>query len=225
MGNAVTEPEILAVLAAGPMRMCDFAPSDSSARRPVRRLLNDLLAAGTIREIRINSGLNYALAEWEPRGEWLAQYVLQRCHVSADGCHEWRGGTSHGRPIVKLDGKSLDARRTAWTASGRRLSVNDSLAAGCGCDLCINPGHQTRTTRQQWSSGPKSPAFRKKMQDSTRAKGKLSWEKVRAIRASSARDAEEALRYGVSRQAVSSVRAWRTWVEVGAFDQLIRQAA
>lgn len=60
----------------------------------------------------------------------------------ANGCWEWQGAASRGRPIVTDQGRTRNARRVAWVTANRRpLRPGKIVTSTCGNTLCLRPDH------------------------------------------------------------------------------------
>ena len=132
---------------------------------------------------------------------WLeTQYDLNE-----NGCWVWRGSKdTFGYGRVMWKGKLRLAHHLYWLLSGRTLSEGLEMCHGPGCSKeCYNPEHLRPDTR--------SANTLDKHRDGTFTIAKLTQEQVRAIREDTRAQREIAQEYGVTRQAISSIKTGRCW--------------
>ena len=124
-----------------------------------------------------------------------------RRYSVVDGCWLWDGCTDdlgYGRMYHPEKKRSYLAHRYMFERHHRRPAA-DTLDHTCRTPGCINPAHLVETTRQE--------------NVRIGARAKLTHEAARAIRESSDRAVDLAVRFGVSRSTISNVRAGRVWAE------------
>lgn len=70
----------------------------------------------------------------------------EKINPQPNGCWLWtgalvsrRGGPGHG--VMMHHGKSLTARRAAWSLAGRAIHRDQELHPVCGVTHCVNPSH------------------------------------------------------------------------------------
>lgn len=136
-------------------------------------------------------------------------------------CWLWRGAKGHGKdPRWSIGGKVFQARRVVFELAHEIAPGKRQVGVNCGNPVCVHPDHIVARTRSQAAlNGTKSAAGIANMAAAARArKNKLSMEAAREIRASDEKSAELALKFGVSREMVCSIRRGQSWVEsLGVF--------
>lgn len=144
--------------------------------------------------------------------------LLDRTEELAD-CLLWTGATSkQGYPIYKPFKKSCAlVRRTMFELHGGVLEPRVPIVTTCEEKLCINPLHLKKSTTQAVSAAAakrgafSSRARAAKISASKRKAGKLTLEKVRAIRSSTEPGPKLAALYGVDRSLITGIKAGTRW--------------
>lgn len=132
------------------------------------------------------------------------------------GCWLWCGvldTNGYGRIYI---GKAMfSAHRLAVELSGRTIAPGQFVCHRCDNPSCVNPDHL-------FVGSPRDnlmDAIRKGRKKTPRLCGEanpktyLTWDKVRAIRASSETHVEIGRRMGISPATIQGIRAGRTWKE------------
>lgn len=120
--------------------------------------------------------------------------------VNDAGCWVWLGAKNlKGYGLVQRDGRGLSAHR--WYYERRFGAVPDGLELDhlCRNESCVNPDHLEAVTAATNSQRRRS--------------SKLTWNDVRAIRASGFGCAEVARRWGICESNASMVLRGETWKE------------
>lgn len=138
-----------------------------------------------------------------------------------DGCWLWTGGqTSKGAAGgpkyggFAYPGGTL-AHRYSWElANGQPVPKGLAVCHHCDNPLCVRPEHLYVGTQQRnMRDAVRRGRIRRKGVENGNAK--LTWEKVRAIRASAKSDIEEALAHGVCVMSIYKIRRGLSWREEG----------
>jgi len=146
--------------------------------------------------------------------------LRERCRDDGE-CWEWRGAmvpAGIGHPSVMHEGKSWLVRRLVLVLHGHELTTRVKVVPVCGNARCINPDHLARHTHRhvmrqaaaqgKQSSRARSAAIARSWRE---RRAKLTWEDVRAIRASDATGVRLAAQHGVSEATISAIRLHRIW--------------
>lgn len=143
------------------------------------------------------------------------EHVRQRCHITEEGCWLFRGAlNASGHPAFK----GGSGRRQVWQAAKGSLQRNLLVTPKCLNPSCLCPDHLVLTTKSVVSTKANQSIAIRSMKAMTsaryaRSKGKLTMEKARAIRASSATCKELGEEYGVHFSLISAVRVGKVWRE------------
>jgi hypothetical protein len=138
-----------------------------------------------------------------------------RGRVIEDGdCLIWTGSLSCSAGHPKY--KDRPVRRMVWQAKHGELTPKQLVTTTCGNPKCLE--HLALTNKSQiakkTNADPRVKAIKAlKSAAIGRARGKLSMEKVRHIRASNQPNQELASLYGVTHGLISKVRTGKAWVE------------
>lgn len=66
-----------------------------------------------------------------------------------DDCWLWRGGSSKGRPIARVEGRNRNAARVLWTlTTGEPLTMSIVLMRQCETTMCVRPDHYRKSLRE-----------------------------------------------------------------------------
>lgn len=163
------------------------------------------------------------------------------CHDCGD-CLLWKlGVNSQGLPCARIDGKRMTVRRYVYEhIYGRSLRNGACVSTRCGNARCLAKNHLLRRTRsqlikQQYLDGMRNTPgeyLRRLRASIERGPAKINMEIARQIRAEQGSQLSIALKYGISRPAVSQIKRGLTWRETTAnasifafADQAAREAA
>lgn len=223
---------ILKMITAGPVRYKAIVPAwDKPKRAKLRKIFDDLLADGAIKQVYIDRFPYYVLGDWAPTdGELLAD-IEGRCRPTVDGCLLWSEyvdevvGPIHNGSMSR---PKKSVRRIVWEMhSGGTLNFRDVIKPECGNAACIAFAHLRKTTRAEPLAGrPKAPGHAMRIALAAQAGAKkMDWDKVHAIRASTEKAAVLAMRYDVSKQNITAIRRGDIWKErdTGLFSGLINE--
>jgi hypothetical protein len=154
-----------------------------------------------------------------PRPAWLR--VLDRTEITEDSCWLWQGALNSGYGIVQL-GRGRGTARVHRVIYARFIAplpvpppAGPDIRHLCHVRNCVNPAHLTLGTRAE-NMGDARRASRRLgprqgLLGEANPHSKLTIADVLAIRADSRILREVAADYGVSLQAVWSIRKGRTW--------------
>jgi hypothetical protein len=141
-------------------------------------------------------------------------------HDGADACLLWTGSMARGNePRMRVNGVQVSVRRELYrVVHGRRAPRNLLVSArhdGQPCDgRCVHPDHVVARTHSVAHTGARMPpGHRLNSAQAKQATSKLSWDVVRAIRASTDTNVAWADRVGCSKQNISMIRAHKCWVD------------
>lgn len=211
---------VLAKIQQGPIRYADLAGSHSYAiRKRLRPLIDRLEAEGLIRKLYIDRFPYYVTAEWELTDEQRLEIIKGRCKP-VDGCMVWAGFVDPKRgPMVRFGDESpMPTRRAVWQIKRGALGYQQTVRMQPVCEpACVEYSHMKLGRREDPITGRNiSMLARQRIAEAhQRTRGKLDWEKVRAIRASTESDAVMAEQFGVSKATIGQVRRGETWKEFG----------
>lgn len=160
-------------------------------------------------------------------------YILSRCVEEGD-CLMWTGHVSKDRlPIITENRAKKSARRKLYEAiKGAELPKNKIVRMKCGNHLCMNPDHlQVLTIAQARKADGKAgrystPIMQITRTRSSRARGKLTLEQAREIRASSLSLRKLSEIYGVDKSNIAHIKNGKAWADhenpfIGMFSQLV----
>lgn len=147
-------------------------------------------------------------------------YFMQRVEVTAT-CWLWMGSryTQYGKPTygqTMFRGERTGAHRVAFMLWKGDIPEGLDILHSCDVKACVNPGHLRVGTHQEniREAFAKLPAGHFGGERNGRAR--LTWEKVRAMRADHTRGASQSslsAKYGVSQSAVSQIVRGVKWPE------------
>lgn len=230
-----TREFVLATITAGPVRFSALAGSKARpVRMSLRVIVDALTAEGLIRQVYIDRFPYYVASDWELSDEERVKIIYGRCKP-VHGCMVWTGYVDPRRgPVARIgkDEPPISARRMVWQSKRKALDYQQTVRMRDDCEAnCIEYSHMRLGRREDAAKGrTQSLPTRQRMAEVfQRNRAKLDWDKVRAIRASTEKEAVLALRYGVSKPTIGQVRRGETWHEYrqGMFTGLItgRRAA
>lgn len=160
-------------------------------------------------------------------------YLLSICVEEGD-CLIWRGHVSEDKlPIVSEKRVKKSARRKLYEAiKGVELTRRQLVRTTCGDHLCMNPEHLkvmdvAKVRKEDAKRGSYStPTMNAARVRTSRARGKLTIEQVREIRASTLTLVKLAAIYGVDKSVVGRIRRNEAWIDeaspfAGMFTQLV----
>lgn len=142
--------------------------------------------------------------------------------VEEGECWLWQAGKSHGTPALRHDGKSIQVRRYILEVlQGQPVPKRLLVSSRCENIDCVNPDHihmftrsglQAHTAkRTQYAANPMRNI---RLARAKQAASKLTWERVREIRAMDGTDREIARELGLNFSLVNCIRKHKTWREV-----------
>lgn len=146
--------------------------------------------------------------------------LVERDSITRDGCWIWRGGTKgNGYGSFVLNGRTVPAHRAAYILFNREEPGPLDVCHQCDNRACVNPDHLFLGTRLEnmrdcMRKGRTARGRRlgeRRGENGTAAK--LTWNEVRAIRASAAPSKELARKYGVTSDNINRIRRNDTWKE------------
>lgn len=147
----------------------------------------------------------YCALLWHGISAKHAAAIRRRLRLRPDGCIEWLGAHTGGRPVwsktVAKKGLHFKLHRLIYCAVNKvALGSDDILQPRCGFLGCCNPGHAFVEDRAV-------------MHSKNNLSKNLDWDRVRRIRSGELSDAEYARWFGMSRSTVRRVRLHQTWRE------------
>lgn len=135
-----------------------------------------------------------------------------------DKCWNWTGSLlrSNGRGRVRVRRKTLGASRVSWELHYGPIPEGMQVLHKCDNKLCVNPNHlelgtQSKNMQDCSKRGRLSPPPVLKGEDNYAAK--LTWEKVREIRASNLSGEKLAPLYGVCEMTIYNIKHNKSWKE------------
>lgn len=159
------------------------------------------------------------------REAWLAG-IKGLIHPVGD-CMEWEGPYRGTTPIIYCpesyawpgNTKGQHSARTVLysLSAGKRIKHGEIIRPRCWNERCVNEDHfgflnrKTQVQEQSRRGELSTVKRRTSLILAGRAKSPLDQQKVDAIRLSDETDAVEAEKYGVSREAVRSIRCGDSW--------------
>lgn len=130
-----------------------------------------------------------------------------------DQCWLWQGHrNAKGYGRIRLARKLWLTHRIAAAIKCNGLAAGDIVCHSCDTPSCCNPAHLTIGSLQDNSRDKVSKGRQWRPIGEKNVKAKLSWSKVREIRASNDCCVVLAERYGVHESTINDVRGHRTWV-------------
>ena len=220
---------VLEKIKQGPIKYAELAGSTSdAARKKLRPIIDRLTESGDIRKIYIDSFPYYVAADWDLTDDDRLQWIKNRCKP-VDGCMVWTGYVDPRRgPVVRFGDESpIPARRVVWQIKRGPLGFQQTVRVRPGCDdACVEYAHMVLGRREDSAKGRNITVLQRSRIASAQQvrSGKLDWDKVREIRASSDSDQEAATRHGVSKATIGQIRRGDTWREFGGMFTSLMQA-
>lgn len=216
----------------GPVKLLELAhgSKNHAVRKRLMRHIDSLVADGAIKRVWIQGFPHYVKALHETTDEDRVRMLLENCR-QAYGCMAWASFVDPQRgPLGRVDGpKVLNVRRYIWSVKRGELSPNQIIRMRPECEHgCIEYTHMRVGRRNEHAVGNAlTLTHRLAISASKQAQvGKLDWDKVRAIRASTESRKDLAARYGISTSMIGQVLRNEVWVEsAGMFTGLLRMAA
>ncbi|WP_406626122.1 hypothetical protein [Acidovorax sp. SDU_ACID1] len=222
---------VLARVRLGPVKLAELAQGSENhlVRKRLMRHVEKLLAEGVVKKRWMNGYPHYLLADAEPTVDQHVQTLLDNCKP-IDGCMVWADHIDPQRgPIGRVDGKVVSVRRFIWRSKRGEIGRDQIVRMQDTCEHgCCEYAHMTLGARGEAQRGRVlQPSLVLRITEAVRrAKGKLDWAAVRAIRASDEPQHVLASRYRVSPSLIGQVRRHEVWKEPGGmFTGLIRRAA
>ena len=227
----IAQEEILGLITAGPVRYKDIVPVwDKPGRAKLRRIFDDLLASGAIKQVYIDRFPHYVLTTWTRTDDEVMAALEGRARRTLDGCLLWTEYIDElVGPITSMDTKNgrQTVWRVMWNIKHGKLGYRDTIKTKCDNSACIEWTHLRKTTRAEVLKGrAKTPMHAMRIARAAQANAKkLDWDKVRAIRASDENADVWAERLGVSKPLITAVRRNEVWKErdTGLFSGLINE--
>lgn len=137
-----------------------------------------------------------------------------------DDCWEWNGANKqNGYGHFYLDGRGIPAHRAAYFLFNGSIPAGMDVCHACDNRKCINPSHLWLGTRAEnlRDAVTKGRMVIPNLRGSSNGNSKLSWDKVRAIRArKSAGESQRELawHFHVSESLVSQIVKEKIWKEL-----------
>jgi hypothetical protein len=150
------------------------------------------------------------------RRDSMAELLRDGARINAEtGCHEWVGTIkTNGYGSLMFQGKMMLAHRASFEHFKGPLVAGLNVNHKCDNRPCINPDHLYQGTQEQNIAD----MIERKRIDRRGEKGhairKLSEIDVRLILSSDESNVALAATYGVSRDAIYSIRTGRTWSHI-----------
>lgn len=136
--------------------------------------------------------------------------------VKSDGCWTWTSatwGSGYGFFWTGGERRNEYAHRFSWElANGQRVPARMVIMHSCDNKLCVNPAHLFLGTHQD-NANDKVSKKRHPTGENNKGGGKLTWDKVREIRASALGCHRAAKEFGVSSTTIKSIRRGKIWRE------------
>lgn len=223
---------ILARVRQGPVKLLELAQGSKnySVRKRLMRHIDALVEEGAIKKLWMQGFPHYVTTRHETTDDDRVRMLLENCRP-IDGCMAWASYVDPQRgPIGRVDGpKPLNVRRFIWGVKRGALSPHEIIRMRPECEHgCVEYTHMRVGRRNEHALGAAlTLTHRMAISAGKQAQvGKLDWDKVRAIRASTETRKALAERYGVSKSLVGQVQRNEVWVEgAGLFTGLMRRAA
>lgn len=145
--------------------------------------------------------------------------------LKTDNCWLWQGSVNNkGYGMFAVEtGVSCSAHRFSYRLAHPYTSIgrNKKLCVMHSCDTrrCVNPNHLRVGTRKQNTADMVRKGRAPKKGGKAHGNAKLTWQIVRGIRAhykggwGAIRELRD--RYGVSKEAIKDILAYRSWKEKG----------
>lgn len=132
----------------------------------------------------------------------------------ADECWPWKAQRRNGYGVFSYKGKNQPATRMAYYLSKGMFVTNRFLCHNCDNPACCNPAHLFIGTHSD-NMADKARKGRQ-YRGERHHLSKLTDEKVQLIKALFSRytNAQIAEKFGVTRQAINSVRRGKSWTHV-----------
>lgn len=135
-----------------------------------------------------------------------------------DSCWLWTGATgANGYGYVRRVGYANLAHRVSWELAKGPIPNGLLILHICDVRNCVNPSHlRTGTHRDNamdMVAKGRDVISKIDVRGEKHGASKLTWAKVREIRASSEPGLVLAARFGIAKQTISKVRLGRSWKE------------
>ena len=224
-----TARQILAALHLAPSRLRDLADGSANwqKRQPIRLLLDDMLASGLIRKVRLVGAPYYVPAGWVADGDWLRDYLLGNTRRADGGCMLWVGALDSRQITTRVDGEKLNVRTELWRLYGRKpLPPGFCVRSVCGDPLCLAREHMVAEAHAAAIRNiPRPVHVRAKIAAGKRVNSKITMTVADEIRASTLSERVLAEKFGVHPSMVGRIRRGDNWLRYdGALGQLVRAA-
>ncbi len=207
--------EVFARIRMKPVRWVDLAPTRAASVR-LRPIIDELLAAGALKTVRLGGSKHYAAAAWKPSKEQQLDEIYGRCRA-VDGCMLWSGRIDPERGpsmYAAWAGTERSVRRRVWGIRLRKLDRSTTIAMACAYpEECVLFEHMRRSNSGAKMKGkPKTLLHRNAIAMAKRKAGtKLNEEKAAAILSSDKSSRCLAREMDVSQATVWAVRAGDRW--------------
>lgn len=127
-----------------------------------------------------------------------------------DDCWEWTGaGDRYGS--IKDRCRSRGAHRVSFEIHFGKVPTGMHVCHRCDNKKCVNPRHLFAGTHQANMNDKVAKGRQHHPAGEQHPLSRLTWDDVRAIRASTETGVALAARYGVSRPTISNIRNGTTW--------------
>lgn len=154
--------------------------------------------------------------------KWTLDRILLNCKEDGD-CLIWTGSNnSIGIPKIR----NTSGRRVMWELQHGEIAPGMLVSTTCGHPACLE--HLALSTKAEVTArSHERPDTKARVSASNRraarkARGKITIDIARDIRASSETGLQIAARLGISNSLVSCVRRGKSWVEPSPFSGLMR---
>lgn len=207
--------EVFARIRTKPVRWNDLAGT-KTARRQLRSIIDNLLASGAVKFVRLGGSRHLAAAAWSPSKQEELDEIYGRCRA-VDGCMLWTGRIDPDRGpamYAAWGGTERSARRRVWGIRQRKLDRASTVAMTCANPSdCVLFEHMQRSNSGAKMKGkPKTLLHRIAIATAKRkTSGKLTDEKVARILEGDESTRCLARELDVSQATVHAVRSRDRW--------------
>lgn len=145
----------------------------------------------------------------------LCAHLISRSRRSSGGCIEWQGAKTRGYGVLRVGDRNVLAHRLAWMLYKGDIPDGYHVCHHCDNPPCLNVDHLFLGTdadnvadkiakgRMRWGNWPHKGELS--------PTSKLTEIQARSILRAEGRIKDIAIRFGISRQAVSDIKHGRRW--------------